>query len=225
MLYKKKASARFVLSIVFVILFFVSGSSAERINKFDLQEPLDDFIKLLIKRRSVRSFSNAPLTTQQLSYLLYAADARTPNGNRTAPSARAVYPIDIYVFVRNVTGLEKGIYYYNPRYHYLQTIKKGDFSAQLSAACRNQTSISQAAAVLSMFYVISRMKPRFGEQGVHYAALEAGHISQNFLLAAAKLNLGAVPVGGFENEKVLKILEFSPQKKVTLYLNPVGNIR
>jgi SagB-type dehydrogenase family enzyme len=225
MRWKVNVLYKYGVYLFFSLFLLETGSSAVRINKYDLETPSDDYIHLLQKRKSTRNFTAAPLTTQQLSYLLYAANALMPNGSRTAPSARAVYPIDIYVFIQNVTGFEKGIYFYNPRYHYLQKVKTGDFVSVLAAACNHQPAVSKAAVVISLIYVASRFRQRYGERGVHFAALEAGHISQNFLLAAAKLNLGALPVGGFDNGKILSILGLSSQKKAALYLNLAGNIQ
>lgn len=225
MKWKVNVLSQCVVYILFSLFLFESGSSGERITKYDLETPSDEYIQLLQKRKSTRNFTTRPITSQQLSYLLYAANALMPNGSRTAPSARAVYPIDIYVFIQNVTGFEKGIYFYNPRYHYLQKVKTGDFISVLAAACNHQPAVSKAAVVISLIYVASRFKQRYGERGVHFAALEAGHISQNFLLAATKLNLGALPVGGFDNGKILSILGLSIQKKATLYLNLAGSIQ
>jgi SagB-type dehydrogenase family enzyme len=214
--------------LMLIILFFIftlSAVSAERVNKIELETPSDDYIKLLNKRKSIRTFTNTPLTFFQLSYLLYSADARTPKGNRTAPSAGALYPIDIFVYVNNVKGLKKGIYFYNPRYHYVHPVKTGDFTRNLTLSALKQRSIGNAGVTIIMIYEFSRMKPKYGDKAIYFAHIEAGHISQNILLAAAKLEIGAVPIGAFNNEKVLEIFGFNPTEKVVLYINTIGNIK
>ncbi len=208
-----------------LIILSISFYRAYPIMKIELHKPdkNDKFIELLNKRESNRKYSNVPLNMKQLSYILYASDARSPKGNRTAPSAGALYPIDIFVYANNVVGLSKGIYFYNPRYHYLESVKSGDFSHNLRTACYYQNFVKDAAVVLIFIYEKRRMEYKYKERALYYAYVEAGHISQNALLAVTKLGLAGVPIGAFDQGEILKLFGYKLKKRVPLYVNLVGN--
>ncbi len=210
---------------ILLILFALGFINAYSIKKISLNKPSnqDNFIKLLNKRRSIRQYSNLPLNIKQLAYILYAGNARTPKGNRTAPSAGALYPIDIFVYANKVIGLSKGIYFYNARYHYLQKMQDGDFSGHFKIACYYQNHIKNAAALIILIYEKRRMEYRYKEKSINFAYIEAGHISQNVLLALTQLGLAGVPVGAFDAGMILKPFGYKLKKRVPLYVNAVGN--
>lgn len=209
----------------FLLIINKKALCSERLNRIDLETPSDEYINLLIKRKSKRNYTKKFITLKELSYILYAANARTPKGNRTTPSAGALYPVDLYINVNKVIGLNKGMYYYNPRYHYITPIKYGDFSNSLFLSTFKQTWVKDASINIIMCYTIERMKPRYGDKALNYAYIEAGHISQNILLAVTKLELGAVPVGAFDNNSILNLFAFNENEKVILYINSIGNIK
>jgi len=172
----------------------------------------------LAQRRSVRAFSDAPLTPAELGQLLWAAQGTThPSGLRTAPSAGALYPLEVYAVTREAT------YHYEPPGHRMAVHIPGDVRPALYAAALRQDPVLSAPAVIVITAVYARTAQKYGaDRSPRYVHLEAGHAAQNILLQAVALNLGAVPIGAFEDEKVKQALEL-PADQQPLYLIPVGH--
>ncbi len=174
----------------------------------------------LKKRRSVRNYKKLPLTLKELSKLLWATDGKTSDwGGRTAPSAGATYPLEIYVVIGNVETLEPGIYHYDIDNHSIEIIKEGDLKTPLSRAALNQTSIKNAAIVIVISGDFKRTTSRYGKRGERYVFIEAGHCGQNIHLQCETLGFGTVMIGAFDDEKVKEILGI---KEDVFYLCPVG---
>lgn len=178
--------------------------------------------RALRERRSIREFSKAPLTQQEVSQLLWAAQGITGrDGLRTAPSAGALYPLELYLVVGAVEGLDPGIYKYVPAGHTLVKVISGDQRRKLAAAALGRDSVADAAAVLVFTGVEKRTTGKYGSRGVRYVHIETGHTAQNVFLQATALGLGAVVVGAFDDKKVGEILNL-PQGETSLYLMPLG---
>jgi SagB-type dehydrogenase family enzyme len=174
----------------------------------------------LARRRSVREFSPRPLTLEQLGQLLWAAQGITSDdGGRTAPSAGALYPLEVYAITPS------GMYHYHPRGHRLERHSRNDLRAALAGAALNQTAVSDAAAVFVIAADYQRTAAKYGPaRSPRYVHLEAGHAAQNLLLQAVALGLGGVPVGAFEDEQVRKLLSLSGAEQ-PVYLVAVGHPR
>ena len=174
----------------------------------------------LSRRRSIRSFTKEPLTAEQIGQLVWAAQGITdPQGFRTAPSAGALYPLEVYV------ATAAGAFHYEPGPHRLQPHVAEDLRAALAAAALNQSAIAEAPAVLVITAVYERTARKYGEDRARrYATLEAGHVAQNVLLEAVALGLGAVPVGAFDDGRVARLLDLE-SREAPLYLIPVGHPR
>jgi len=172
----------------------------------------------LAQRRSVRAFSDAPLTPAELGQLLWAAQGTThPSGLRTAPSAGALYPLEVYAVTREAT------YHYEPQGHWMAAHIPGDVRPALHTAALRQEPVLSAPAVIVITAVYARTAQKYGaDRSPRYVHLEAGHAAQNILLQAVALNLGAVPIGAFEDEKVKQALKL-PTDQQPLYLIPVGH--
>jgi SagB-type dehydrogenase family enzyme len=178
--------------------------------------------KAMRERRSVRQYKDLPITLSDLAQLLWAAQGSSnTGGRRTAPSAGALYPLEVYVVVGNVTGLSVGIYSYDPQKHQLVRIAEGDARAELSSAALRQPSIGKAAAVLVISGVYERTTIKYGERGIRYVHMEAGHAAQNVYLQAVSLNLGTVVIGAFHDAEVRTVLHL-PGQAQPLYIMPVG---
>ncbi|MHC1586692.1 MAG: SagB/ThcOx family dehydrogenase [Candidatus Hecatellaceae archaeon] len=176
-------------------------------------------------RRSIRSYSGEPLEVWELGQLLWAAQGITDpkRGFRAAPSAGATYPLEIYVVVSEggVSGLRPGIYHYSPSEHSLKLVKLGDFSGELCAAALGQPWVGEASVNLVICAVFERTTSRYGERGVRYVYMEAGHVGENIYLQAEALGLGTVAIGAFYDDQVHKILE-APEDHRPIYIYPVG---
>jgi SagB-type dehydrogenase family enzyme len=159
--------------------------------------------------------------------LLWAAQGVTnQRGFRTAPSAGALYPLELYVVAGRVDGLGAGVYHYLPGPgtggHRLERVEAGATLAQLSEAALGQESVRDAAAAVVFSSVTSRTAAKYADRALRYTTLEAGHAAQNLLLQATALGLGAVPVGAFYDNEVRELIGADA---LPLYVIPVGNER
>jgi len=175
----------------------------------------------LAKRRSVRQYKNNPLSITELGQILWAGQGITSNwGGRTAPSAGATYPLEIYVVVGNVALLEPAIYHYDVFAHGLKKVSSSrDVREKLASAALGQQSIKQAPATIVIAADFSRTERRYGQRAQQYVFIEVGHVTENIYLQAESLGLGTVAIGAFNDTMVREILEI-PQDVV--YLMPVG---
>ncbi len=177
----------------------------------------------LLQRRSVREYKDESISIAQVSQLLWAAQGITEpaKGLRTAPSAGALYPLEVYVVVGNVRELEPGAYRYHPHQHELERVREGDVRAELCSAVLKQPSASRAAIIVVFFAVYERTTTKFGDAGIRYVHMEVGHAAQNLYLQAVSLKLGAGIVGEFPTEKVKRVLN-AQENEQPLYIMPVG---
>ena len=178
--------------------------------------------ELLRQRRSVRAYSDAPLTQDEVLKLLWAGQGITSaGGGRTAPSAGALYPLEIYLVAGNVDNLVPGIYKYNPEKNDLTLVKGGDMRNGLLEASMRQGSVVEGAIDIVIAAVYERTTVKYGARGERYVDIEVGHAAQNICLEATALGLGLVTVGAFDDAAVAKIIGMS-QDETPLYVIPVG---
>lgn len=180
------------------------------------------------KRRSVRNYSAGPLSMNQLSQLLFAAQGITgtmyDHPLRSAPSAGALYPFEIYLVVNNVQGLSSGIYHYAVLPHALERVKSGDFSDHITDAGLKQDMLGEADVTFVLAAIFDRVRHKYGERGYRYAYIEAGHISQNIYVQAVSLGLGSVSVGAFLDDRVNQLIGVDGQKEAAIYLHAIGTL-
>ncbi len=179
----------------------------------------------MLGRRSVREYVSLPLSLEDISQLLWAAQGITSDwGGRTAPSAGALYPLEVYLVVGDVDGLESGVYKYQPQEHALIRVGDSDVRSELASAALEQSFIAQGAVDIVIAAVYERTTRKYGDRGVRYVHMEAGHAAQNIYLEAVALDLGTVTVGAFSDERVKDVLGM-PESEVPLYIMPVGRKR
>ena len=168
-------------------------------------------------RRSDRHFQQKDLELEHISQILWAAQGITESsrGFRTAPSAGALYTLELFVVKSD------GLFHYIPADHKLEKLSPSDFRSDLMKASLFQESISEAPAVIVIAAVFERTTVKYGERGVRYVYMEAGHACQNILLEATALGLGAVPIGAFSDNEVQKALSLQ-LNCIPLYVIPVG---
>ena len=207
----------------------MSDTTEDTSETIKLPEPVQDsktsIEKAIRKRRSVRSFTEGSLTLAEVSQLLWAAQGITsPRGLRTAPSAGALYPLEMYLAAGNVDALPDGVYRYRPVRHELVRVIAGDKRPELCAAAFGQTSVRNAAAVIVFAAVYERTTVKYGDRGIPYVHMETGHAAQNVFLQAVPLNLGTVVIGAFYDAGVRKALRMSDREQ-PLYIMPVGRMK
>lgn len=189
---------------------------------------------VLDARRSVRDLSAEPLTDRQLAALLWSAQGvSAPTGARTAPSAGALYPLEVYAVTRSEVlhylpggmpgGMPGGPAGDAGDNAVVQVRTDSTAWQRLTAALGGPTAPKalDAAAVIVVTGVAARSTGKYGERGVRYMWMEAGHATQNLLLAATAMGLGAVPIGAFDDGAVSGVLGL-PDGESPLYLVPVG---
>jgi SagB-type dehydrogenase family enzyme len=187
---------------------------------------LDHTIK---KRRSQRQFSSKPLSLEHLSYLLWStsgiARIEMDYEFRTVPSAGALYPIESYVMPNNVTGIQKGIYHYSIKKHFLETVKLGEFATEMAKAALGQVMVRDAQAVFIWTAVLARSKWKYKQRAYRYIYLDCGHMGQNLALAAVSLNLGSCQIGALFDEEVNGLLDLDGESETVVYMSVVGHPR
>jgi SagB-type dehydrogenase family enzyme len=176
--------------------------------------------RAIADRRSVREFLDEPLTDRQLSQLLWAVQGITArDGSRSAPSAGALFPLEIYV------ATARGLHHYEPGRHRLRRRLDRDPRKALYRAALHQEAVRDAPAVFVITAVYERIARKYGEERTpRYVHMEVGHAAQNLLLQAAGLGLGGVPIGAFHDDRIHQALRL-PENHLPLYLVPVGRPR
>ena len=169
--------------------------------------PLEEAI---VARRSRRNFLPQPLTLEQIGQLTWAAQGQDAHsGYRTAPSAGATYPLELFVVSSD------GLFHYLPAKHSLEKLTDQDLRAALASAGWGQGFIKAAPLTLVFAAQFPRTTKRYGQRGIRYVYMEAGHAAQNVHLQAEALGLGSVAVGAFDDTSVSKVLSLSD------YLEPI----
>ena len=184
---------------------------------------LEDAIR---QRRSVRSYTATSMTQAALSRLLFHADGiNAERGGlrlRSAPSAGAVYPIEIYVVAHRVEGLEPGVYHYAVQEHVLAQVRAGDVRSEIVRAGILQNFLGEANVVFVLAAIFQRLRWKYRERTYRYALLEAGHIGQNVYLAATSMGMGACAVGAFNDDAVNALVGVDGLGEAALYVLAVG---
>lgn len=211
--------------IISLILTSVTGMTQEN-QEIKLPAPRMDsdfsLEKAMQMRRSVREYSPEAIKLDELSQLLWACQGISGSVSfqnegktvtidlRTAPSAGALYPLEVFIVVSRVEGLEAGIYHYQPdgktQDHSLVRIQSGDKGYELSQAALGQDCIKNAAVSFVIGAYVERTSKKYGERAEQYVLIEAGHAGQNICLEAQAFGIGTVTVGAFHEDKVAKLL-------------------
>ena len=185
--------------------------------------------KALMNRRSRRHFKSSAITKAQLSQILWAAygiaDPASDFGRlRTAPSAGASYPLEIYVVAGNVSEIEPGVYHYVSAEHKITRTIAKDVRRELCQAALGQKMVEDAPATVIYCAVFERITNRYGSRGLErYVCMDVGHSGQNVYLQAEALGLATCAIGAFLDKKVSRVLQLSRVEE-PLYLMPVGYV-
>ena len=189
------------------------------------------FDDVVAARRSVRAFADAELELWELGKTLHQAYGLTGgmpfagggvHGLRSAPSAGALYPAELYLGARRVAGLPRGLYHYEVRDHALALLADGDPTERLHEACCFQEYARTAAVVVLIAAALRRTKRRYGERGYRYVLLDVGHLTQNLLLSATALGLAALTTCGFYDDVANDLLRLDGVDEAVLYVAFLG---
>lgn len=235
------------LTILLLTIFILLPASAwsgklslehEAIATIELPKPILDsefsIERVLQERRSVRKYADDPVTLEEVSQLLWAAYGITytreglpdfmRGGLKTAPSAGARYPLEIYLVAGNVRGLLSGVYWYVPEGHAIQRLVDGDVRIDLQAACLSQKFAGEAPISIVWSAVYERCTEKYGDRGRdRYVCMDLGHSAQNVYLQCGSLGLGTCAIGAFTDDSLKKLIGMSGEE-VPLYVMPVGRL-
>jgi SagB-type dehydrogenase family enzyme len=210
-----------ILGFLYCVIIPGEGQEMKAQNVISLPKPetkgamsLEETIS---KRRSVRSFSTKELSLKQISQLLWAAQGITEpkRGFRAAPSAGALYPLEIYLIKND------GVFHYEVKNHSIEKVSDEDVRSKIVRAAWGQSFIGQAPVSIVISAVKSRVTNRYGSRGNRYIDIEVGHAAENLHLQAVVLGLASVPIGAFTDDEVKKILGL-PRDTDPIYIIPVG---
>lgn len=176
-------------------------------------------------RRSIRELGGGEIALSDVAQLLWAAQGVTDEawGRRSAPSAGAKYPIELYAVAGDVNGLATGLYHYVPERHALTLVREGDVRGELCREALSQEWVRSAEVVIVIAAVYERVMEKYGERGIRYTHIEVGAVAENVYLQAESLGLGTTFVGAFSDEGVKRVLGLSDQ--APLGIMPVGTLR
>jgi SagB-type dehydrogenase family enzyme len=211
----------------------VFAKAKETVNRekkaMDLMQPVFDgnmsLEKAIKQRRTVRSFSNKPISSQQFSQILWSAQGITDDREfkRAAPSGGALYPSDVYAVVGEncVETFTPGVYHYNPSSHSVSMVAGGDRRKDVARASLRQMWMADAPVIFVVTAEYDRICTKYGKRGIRYALIEMGHIGQNVFLQSQALGLEAGIVGAFNDRAVADVVE-AEKNHEPLVILPVG---
>ena len=183
----------------------------------------------LAKRRSERDYTTDPLSIDELSRLMWAAQGVTAHAGihllRTPPSAGALYPFETYLYIDRVEEVTQGLYHFNVVDFSLECLQDGSFNQLITRACFNQPVVRRAAVVFVWTAMMLRCMVKYRDRAMRYIPMDLGHVCQNVQLAATAMDLGSCPIGAFYDDDINELLGVDGEEETVLYLATVGKLR
>jgi len=202
------------------------------------RDPLEasvDFYTVLLDRKTVRDFTEQPLTFSELSNILRLTWGRVSYYkteefglllHKTSPSAGARHPTEVYPVVNNVEGVERGIYHYNVKENSLELIRKGDFRKDCDRFCSGQKWAGASCALFIMTSIVSRTTWKYRVPRTYRALLlDVGHLSQTFCLVCTAMKLGPFCTGVTSDKLVEAAIGIDGIEETILFVVGVGRPR
>jgi SagB-type dehydrogenase family enzyme len=188
--------------------------------------------EVIARRRSQRAFADEPVATDVLSAALHAGygvtgdlesgDDRPALALRAAPSAGALYPLELYAAVLHVDELPPGLYHFDPLSPGLEVVRSGLTAEELAALSTYPEIASSCGVLVLVAAIFGRTRFKYGLRGYRFCLLEAGHVAQNVVLAATSLGIAAVPLGAFFDRRADAFLGLDGVNESTLYTIALG---
>jgi SagB-type dehydrogenase family enzyme len=193
-----------------------------------LSMPAIDLRQAIENRRTLRKYAPAPLTREELTYLLWVSQGvkrvtSRPSTARNVPSAGARHAFETYLLVNRVEGLPQGLYRYVAIENRLVRLDAPENISELVAkACLGQEHIANSAVTFLWVAVVERMFWRYVERGYRYLHLDAGHVCQNLALGAEQLSCGICPIAAFNDDQLNSVLDLDGKSQFVIYVASVG---
>ena len=180
-------------------------------------------------RRSIRRFSNAPLTLEELSWLLWCSQGVqkmiAAATIRTVPSAGARHPLDTFVLLNRTKGIHTGLYRFLALEHAIAPVDLSpQIAARLQSACLEQDMVVNAGATFFWVADVYRSAWRYSERAWRYIFLDAGHACQNLYLGAASVECGVCAIAAFDDRKLNQLLGVDGENRFAVYAAVVGKL-
>jgi len=205
-----------------------SGRTVDLLRREDIRFEPADLADAIQKRESVREFGPAPLSFQELCFLLMSAQGvkRIVPGVatfRTVPSAGARHALETYLLINRVEGLDPGLYRFLAIERKLLALSAGpNVADEFADACLGQGFVRECAALFLWVADVYRMTYRYGQRGYRYLYLDAGHVCQNLYLAAEGIDAGVCAIGAYDDDRVDQLLGLNGEDQFAVYLAAVG---
>ncbi|MCW4053194.1 MAG: SagB/ThcOx family dehydrogenase [Candidatus Bathyarchaeota archaeon] len=187
-----------------------------------------DLAEAIVKRRSVRKYSEEPLTLKELSFLLWCTQGvkkvlGLPATLRTVPSAGARHALETYLLVNRIQGMQPGLYRFLAVSHKLVEINLDpNLADRITEACLDQRFVKTSGVTFIWVAVPYRMVWRYGERGYRYLLIDVGHVCQNLYLAAEAIGAGACAIGAFDDEAINESIGADGKQQFVIYVATVG---
>lgn len=181
------------------------------------------FRRLVTSRRSCRRYAPESIPIDALAAMVDAVGLllEPGEGRRPYPSAGARYPIDTYLLVRAVDGVTAGRYLHSLRDRSLRRIG-GPVSPSVLRSLYGESWVEEAAVVFVFVAQWGRSEVKYVERGTLFAAIEAGHMAQNLLLAAQEQGLAGCPLGSGSEPHLEALLKLVVPEESPVYAVAVG---
>lgn len=180
------------------------------------------------------NFSSEAISLEELSQILFSADGIIKKEEkidlRTAPvplpqtrSFSYMHPIEIYVLVKQVSGLRNGLYHYSFIGHSLEFINEK--LKDMPNCCFEQPVLDNSAAAIILTGIPARLTWAYDTRSYRYIYMTAGAVSQNIYLECASLGLGSTATASFHDDSYNQFLGIDGENEVTLILHLIGRIK
>jgi SagB-type dehydrogenase family enzyme len=190
---------------------------------------MTSFIDLVNRRKSRRKYTSASLSLEEVSFLLWCTQGvkkvlKSGRGvRRTVPSAGAKSPLETYLVINKVEGLDPGLYRYVSFSHQLLFIKDIENAEEkIGELAFNQKFVGTAPVVFFWTAVPYRTEWRYTILSHKFIAVDLGIVSQNLYLACEAANLGTVAIGYYEQNKIDALFDLNTDDEFVVLLAPVG---
>ncbi len=213
------------------VLKSMTGEVIKLPNPQTIRVEHNDFRSILENRKSIRAYSDIPLSKDELSYLLWLTqgvkEIKETSKNsvtlRTVPSAGARHPFETYLYINRVEGVEPGLYFYNAGKHNIVLLDSDpETKEKLWIACNRQNMIKTSAVNFIWSAIPNRTVWRYSARSWRYIYLDAGHICQNLYLAGESINCGVCGIGAFVDEFINEYLGLDGENEMVVYLASLG---
>lgn len=187
------------------------------------RRPVDARLEhVLDARRSRCPLAGSRLQLADLSMLLSAYEAGPADDRRRVPSGGALYPLELYVVARSVEEVPAGVYHFDPFDRALELLVPGEPALESAFV---DPAVAESPAILLVTGLFWRSRCKYGLRGYRFALLEAGHLMQTLLLLATAAGIDALPLGGFYDAALDRIVRADGVNESIVYAVAIGRAR